>query len=83
MYTHAIKEILEIPAQSFNRRGYHAYCKGKLSLYLINWASRHEDVSGSGSIAPPFLTSALDGVSDQLHFTAALPPRKEHPEPFG
>jgi hypothetical protein len=36
--------------------------KVKLSLCLINYASRHEDVWGSGGKAPPFLTSALDGV---------------------
>jgi hypothetical protein len=28
-----------------------------------------------------FLTSALDGVSGQLHVKAALPPRKELPVP--
>jgi hypothetical protein len=33
-----------------------------LSVCLINEALRHEDVWGSGNIAPPFLTSALDGV---------------------
>jgi hypothetical protein len=33
----------------------------KLSLYLINEAPRHEDVSGNGGIAPPFLTSARGG----------------------
>jgi hypothetical protein len=32
---------------------------------------------GSGGIAPPFLTSALDGVSAPLHASAALPPGKE------
>jgi hypothetical protein len=35
---------------------------------------RHEDVSGSSGIAPPFLTSALDGgewsTSCRVHFTA-------------
>jgi hypothetical protein len=34
----------------------------KLSLCLINQASRHEGVSGSGVIALAFLTSAIDGV---------------------
>jgi hypothetical protein len=33
----------------------------KLSLWIINEAPRHEDVWGSGGIAAPFLTSALDG----------------------
>jgi hypothetical protein len=28
----------------------------------LDWARRHEDVWGSENIAPPFLTSALDGV---------------------
>jgi hypothetical protein len=35
--------------------------KVKLSLWLINSALCHEDVWGSGCIAPPFLTLALDG----------------------
>jgi hypothetical protein len=33
----------------------------KLSLRLINKASRHKDVLGSGGIAPAFLTSELEG----------------------
>jgi hypothetical protein len=32
-----------------------------MSLCLINWPSHHEDEWGSGGIAPPFLTSTLDG----------------------
>jgi hypothetical protein len=36
-------------------------CKVKLSLCLINYALCHEDIWGSGCIAPPFLASALDG----------------------
>jgi hypothetical protein len=35
--------------------------KINLSLCLINGAARHEDVWGSRGIAPPFLTSALNG----------------------
>jgi hypothetical protein len=35
--------------------------RAKLSLCLINYTPRHEDVWGSGGIAPPFLTSELDG----------------------
>jgi hypothetical protein len=35
--------------------------KVKFSLRLINLAPRHRNVSGSGGIAPPFFTSALDG----------------------
>jgi hypothetical protein len=33
----------------------------KLSLYLINYAPRYEDEWESGGVAPPSLTSALDG----------------------
>jgi hypothetical protein len=44
----------------------------KLSLCLINYAPRHEEVWESGGIVPPFLTTALDW-SYQLHATAALP----------
>jgi hypothetical protein len=36
---------------------YHSY----MSLCLINSALWREDIWGSGGIAPPFLTSALDG----------------------
>jgi hypothetical protein len=36
--------------------------KVKLPLGLINSALNREDVWGSGCIAPPFLTSLLDGV---------------------
>jgi hypothetical protein len=35
--------------------------KVKLSLCLINWASRHEDILEGGGIAPPLLISVLDG----------------------
>jgi hypothetical protein len=35
--------------------------KVKLSLCLISYALCHEDAWGTGGIAPPFLTSALDG----------------------
>jgi hypothetical protein len=35
--------------------------KVKLSLCVINETPRHEDVWERGDIAPPFLTSALDG----------------------
>jgi hypothetical protein len=35
--------------------------KVKFSLCLINQETRREDVLGSGSTAPSFLTSALDG----------------------
>jgi hypothetical protein len=35
--------------------------KVKFSLRLIKEAPCHEDVWGSGGVAPPFLTLALDG----------------------
>jgi hypothetical protein len=35
--------------------------KVNLSLRLINWELCHEDIWGSGGVAPPFLTSALHG----------------------
>jgi hypothetical protein len=38
-----------------------AEVKVKLSLCLLNEVLSHEDVWGSGGIAPPFLISALDG----------------------
>jgi hypothetical protein len=37
---------------------------------------KYEDESGSGGIAPPVLTSALDG-SGKLKASVALPPRIE------
>jgi len=40
---------------------------------VLNHAPRHENVWGSARIA----------VSGQLHVPAALPPRKEPPEPIG
>jgi hypothetical protein len=43
---------------------------------------RPEDVWGSEGIAPPFLTSALDGENDQLYAPAALFPGKQCPVPF-
>jgi hypothetical protein len=44
----------------------------KLFLFLISYALCHEDIWGSGGIAPPFLTSAIDGgewsASRPCHF---------------
>jgi hypothetical protein len=44
-----------------------------VSLYLINQAIHHEDIWGSGGIAPTVFTLALDGsewsVSCPSHFT--------------
>jgi hypothetical protein len=48
----------------------------KLSLTLI-YQARHGDVWGSGSIAPPFLISTLDGDEWSASRPDALPPRKE------
>lgn len=49
--------------------------KGKLSLSLMNQASRHEDVFGSGGIAIASLTTSIDGCewSDSCpgHFTTS------------
>jgi hypothetical protein len=42
-------------------RGMYCGAKIKLSLCLINSAPCHEDVWGSGDIAPPLLTLVLDG----------------------
>jgi hypothetical protein len=62
---------------------YELCCKKevKLSLCLINYASRHEDVLGSGGIAPTFLTLAIDGgewsATHPCHFT----PRERGPVP--
>jgi hypothetical protein len=54
-----------------------------LLLYLINSAPRHEDIWGSGGIAPPLMTSALDGGE----WTASRPdrcnPGKEPHAPIG
>jgi hypothetical protein len=51
---------------------------------VLNWALCHEDIWGSGSTAPPFLTSALDGgawsASSSCHSplgTDTLPPGKK------
>jgi hypothetical protein len=44
-----------------------------MSLCLINYALCHEIIWGSGCIAPPSLTSALDRGEGQLHEPAALP----------
>jgi hypothetical protein len=47
----------------------------KLSLCFINEAPRHEDVWGSGGLAPPFLTLGLDGgEKSALHPGRVTPP---------
>jgi hypothetical protein len=45
----------------------------QLSLCLIDYSPRHEDVWGRGSLDPPLVNSALNG-SGQLHASASLPP---------
>jgi hypothetical protein len=46
--------------QTFHVEGKKVKKKGKF-VPVLNYAPRHEDVWGSGDIAPPFLTLALDG----------------------
>jgi hypothetical protein len=58
---------------------FHLHKSKKLSLCLISYALCDEDVWGSEGIAPPFLTSALDG-SGELHTPAALPLGEEPPQ---
>jgi hypothetical protein len=48
----------------------------KLSLYLINYALRHENKWGSGGTGAPFWTSALVGGELSASSSAALPPEK-------
>jgi hypothetical protein len=45
--------------------------------------NEHEDVWRSGVVAPPFLSSTLDGMNDQHHGPIALPPGMEPPVPVG
>jgi hypothetical protein len=55
----------------------------QLSLCLINWASRHEDVCGSGGKVLSFLTSPLDGCERSLSRPGRFTPRKESLVPIG
>jgi hypothetical protein len=48
----------------------------------VNLSPRHEDVLGSGDIALPFFTSALEEVSGQFYASAALPLKKYPPVPL-
>jgi hypothetical protein len=43
-------------------------------MYIRNSAPRHEDVWGIGGIAPPFLTSALDGDELSASFFSRFTP---------
>jgi hypothetical protein len=49
LYLYSILDVLKVKA------------KVKFSLWLINLAPCHEVIRGSGGVAPPFLTLALDG----------------------
>jgi hypothetical protein len=63
---------------SYKVSGFFSDChykqKVELFLSLISYALRHEDVWGSGGIAPRFFTLVLVRVCGHLHATAALPP---------
>jgi hypothetical protein len=39
----------------------------KKVLSVLSYTLCHEDIGGSGGIAPPFLTSVLDGVVSAYH----------------
>jgi hypothetical protein len=54
-----------------------------LSLWLISYTARHEDIFGNGDIAPPFLTSALYGGEWLASRLGPLTPGKEPPVPIG
>jgi len=46
---------------------------------VLKQARRHEDAWGNSGRAPRILTLGTRRLSDQLHASAALPPRKESP----
>jgi hypothetical protein len=54
----------------------------ELPLGVIHEAQHHEDVSGSGHISPPFLTSALDGGKWSSSRSGRFTPRKRSPLRF-
>jgi hypothetical protein len=54
-----------------------AYTQVFFSLCLINYTSCHEDTWGSGGIAPPFLTPALDRGEWSASRSGRFPPGKE------
>jgi hypothetical protein len=57
--------VFEVPGATQDRVHKIIFVKGKIKvklfLCLINHALCHGDIWGSGGIAPPFLTSTLDG----------------------
>jgi hypothetical protein len=53
--------------------------KVKLSLSIINYASCHEAVRKNGDIAPPFLTSALDGGELSALYPCCFTPEETAP----
>jgi hypothetical protein len=56
-----MKYVLTYRSQSANVK------RRRKVVRILNYASHHEDVWGSGSIAPPFLTAALHGVVSFTH----------------
>jgi hypothetical protein len=54
--------------------------KVKVSLRLINYAPHQEDVWESGGVAPPFLTSALDGRERSASLTCRFTPEEVAPQ---
>jgi hypothetical protein len=50
--------------------------EAKLSLCLINYALRHEDIKGNGVAAPQFLTLALDGSEWSTSIYRLLRPQR-------
>jgi hypothetical protein len=53
--------------------------KVKVTLCFINFAICHEDIWGSGGIAPPFLTSALDRGEQSASHSGSFIPRERAP----
>jgi hypothetical protein len=56
--------------------------KGKVVLVLNQLSTRHEDLWGSGSIAPPFMTSVLDGGEWSASRPSCFTPGKDTPYPL-
>jgi hypothetical protein len=56
-----LRFITQTNVNLYFSHSYHKLQKVKLSLYLINYEPRHDDLWVSGGIASPFLISALDG----------------------
>jgi hypothetical protein len=50
-----------------------------MSLCLINYALRHEDIWGKGGVAPPFSTSAVDGGDSSGSLPCRFMPEERAP----